>query len=200
MEFFAATWNILSTLGIFTVVTILFSKIRQLLESESTMSRTDPLTGVMNVRAFSELMEYEILRLKRESSSFSIAYFDVDNFKQVNDQHGHRKGDELLKSIVTSLTQNLRKTDVVARMGGDEFIVYFPLTDQEAVKIATLKVMEELNQLLQINNWPTTISMGVVTCINGACDFDKLIGLADKLMYEVKQAGKNDVHYGMYSE
>lgn len=200
MELFAATWNILSTLGIFTVVTILFYKIRQLLESESTMSRTDPLTGVMNVRAFSELMEYEILRLKRESSSFSIAYFDVDNFKQVNDQHGHRKGDELLKSIVTSLTHNLRKTDVIARMGGDEFIIYFPLTDQEVVKIATQKVREEINLLLQINNWPTTISMGVVTCTSGDCDFDELVAVADKLMYEVKQGGKNDVRYGVYAE
>ena len=200
LNIYAATWNTLSTLGIYSIVTMLLAKIRQLLQSESTLSRTDPLTGVMNIRAFSELLEYEILRVKRERSFFSIAYFDVDNFKQVNDLYGHRKGDELLTTIVTSLTQNLRKTDVVARMGGDEFIVFFPLTDQEAVKVVTLKVREELNTLLQFNNWPTTISMGVVTCTNGECDFDELIALADKLMYEVKNTGKNNVRYGLYAE
>lgn len=174
-------------------------RIRQLLEAESTLSRTDPLTGVMNLRAFTELVEYEIMRLMREGSPFSVAYIDLDNFKLVNDRYGHRKGDELLKAIVTCLNSNLRKTDAVARIGGDEFTIFLPATDQKAVKVVTQKIREELNELSISNNWATTISMGVVTCTDGACQLDEIISIADNLMYAVKKAGKNDVQYAEYA-
>jgi len=195
----AAAWNIVSTLGIFCVVSLMLFRIRQLLEAESTLSRTDPLTGVMNLRAFTELVEYEIMRLMREGSPFSVAYIDLDNFKLVNDSFGHRQGDELLKAIVGCLNSHLRKTDAVARIGGDEFTIFMPATDQYAVRVVTQKIREELNELSIGNNWVTTISMGVVTCTDGACMLDEIISIADNLMYEVKRAGKNDVQYAEYS-
>ena len=195
---FAALWNNLLMLGIFCVLTTMLFRIRQLLETESSLARTDPLTGAMNLRSFSELVEYETLILQREFSPFSIAYFDIDNMKQVNDQYGHRKGDELLKAVVKCLAQNLRKTDIIARIGGDEFTIFYPATDQKAVKVVTQKVMQDINELSKSNNWPTTISMGVVTCTNGACGLDEMLENADKLMYEVKNGGKNDVHYAAY--
>lgn len=194
----AAAWNVLSTFGIFCVVTVMLYRIRQLWETESTLSRTDPLTGVMNLRAFTELVEYEIVRLKREGSPFSVAYIDLDNFKLVNDRFGHRKGDELLKAVVNCLAMNLRKTDAVSRIGGDEFTVFFPATDAQAVKVVTQKIRGELSELSKINHWATTISMGVVTCVNGACRLDDIISIADKLMYEVKNSGKNNVLYAEY--
>ncbi|WP_246545426.1 GGDEF domain-containing protein [Pelotalea chapellei] len=194
----AAAWNILSTLGIFCVVAIMLFRIRQLWEAESTLSRTDPLTGVMNLRAFMEIVEYELMRLKREKSPFSIAYIDLDNFKQINDSYGHRKGDELLNEVVRCLASNLRKTDAVARIGGDEFTIFFPATDQKAVKVVTQKVREEL-KMLSSNTLATTISMGVVTCIDGACNLDEVISIADSLMYEVKKAGKNNVQYAEHT-
>jgi diguanylate cyclase (GGDEF)-like protein len=194
----ASLWNNLSMLGIFCVLTTKLFRIRQLLETESTLSRTDPLTGAMNLRSFSELVEYETMRLQREFNPFSIAYFDVDNLKQVNDQYGHRKGDELLKAVVKCLTQNLRRTDVVARIGGDEFTIFFPATDEKAVKVISQKVIKAINELSKRNNWPTTISMGVVTCTNGESKLSEMIANADKLMYEVKHSGKNDVIYAVY--
>jgi len=194
----AAVWNNLSTLGIFLVIIFMLLSIRGLLAVESSLSRIDPLTGVVNLRAFTELVEYEMLMQQRKRTSSSFAYIDIDNFKMVNDQFGHMKGDELLKAVATCLAQSLRKTDIIARVGGDEFIVFFPGTDQEAVKMVTQKVMKELSELSLSNHWPTTISMGVITCTSGALKIDDVISKADSLMYEVKKAGKNDVRYEMY--
>jgi len=191
--------DILSALGIFIIFVLMLVRIRDLLEMESTLSRTDPLTGVMNHRAFSELVGYEIMRLQRESSPYSLVYLDIDNFKLVNDQFGHAKGDELLKAVASCLTDNLRKTDIVSRMGGDEFTIFYPATGQEPAKVITQKIKEKLDALSKANNWPTTISMGVVTCVSGRCELDGIVTVADKLMYEVKNTGKNDVLYAVYS-
>jgi diguanylate cyclase (GGDEF)-like protein len=194
-----AVWNNLSIFGIFCVVTLMLSRIRQLLENESALARTDPLTGIRNLRSFSELVEYEALRLQRENSPFSIAYFDIDDFKKVNDTYGHKKGDEFLRELVSCLDQHLRKTDIFARMGGDEFIIFFPATDQNSVKVVAQKVREGLDGLSRSTGWAMSISMGVVTCTRGPCDLDDLITVADKLMYDVKHAGKNDVFYAEYA-
>jgi diguanylate cyclase (GGDEF)-like protein len=199
LALFIEAWNILSIFGVFCIVSVLVGKIRQLLDVERTRSRKDPLTGVMNMRAFAEVVEYEILRLQRQCCAFSLAYLDLDNFKTVNDRYGHTKGDELLKAVVDCLVSNLRKTDVVARAGGDEFIVFFPITDEVAVQVVTQKVREKLLELSDVNNWPTTISMGVLTCTQGVCMLDDIIKAADKLMYEVKNAGKNNIRYAEYS-
>lgn len=194
-----AAWNILTVLSIFCIVTVMQFRIRQLLETESRLSRTDPLTGVMNPRAFSELAQYELLRLRREARPFSIAYLDIDDFKKVNDFYGHKRGDELLKALVRCLSQNLRRTDMVARVGGDEFVIFFPNTDQTAVKVVMQKVREGSGKLSAAGDWPMTISMGVVTFTDGVCDLDEIIAVADKLMYEVKKAGKNHILYSVHT-
>lgn len=194
----AAAWNIISMLGIFSVVALTFSKIRLLLEVEKTLSRVDSLTGALNLRAFTEFMEYEIKILQREFSPFSLAYIDVDNFKSVNDTHGHGVGDELLKSVVMCIKQYLRKTDVIARVGGDEFVVFFPSTDQNKAKVAIEKIYESIAQLSEKNKCPITVSMGVVTSMSLACKYEKLLSEADRFMYEVKKDGKNHAHYVVF--
>jgi diguanylate cyclase (GGDEF)-like protein len=164
-------------------------------EKERELSREDHLTGVMNLRAFSELVEYEVLRLQRTNSPFSIAYLDLDNFKMVNDRYGHKKGDEVLKATVENLVGSLRKTDVVARIGGDEFAIFLPETDSETVRVVMGKVRERLHVLAESEQWITTFSMGVITCEHGDCELDKIISIADQLMYEVKTSGRNNVRY-----
>ncbi|MGD0585602.1 MAG: diguanylate cyclase [Oryzomonas sp.] len=191
-------WNAFSVAGIFLVVSLLVAKIRQMLEMERELSTRDPLTGVMNMRAFSEVVEYEILRHKRQLETFSFAFLDLDNFKQVNDRYGHLKGDELLRSVVDCLVDNLRKTDIVARAGGDEFIIFFPMTGQDAVQVVMEKVRERLAGLSLKIDCPTSVSTGVLTCTHGLCDLDEIIFAADKLMYEVKATGKNNVRFAEY--
>ncbi len=195
----SSIWNVLSTLIIFIAVSVMLRKIRSMWENDIVLSRTDQLTGAMNRRAFDEIVEYEMLRLQRQNSPFSLAYLDLDNFKKVNDCFGHKKGDELLKAVVECISSNLRRTDVVARIGGDEFTIFFPATDQNSVKRVMVKLKEQLRLLSEKNNWPTTYSIGVITCTDTQCDLERLISLADKLMYEVKRSGKNDVHYLTYT-
>lgn len=194
----AAAWNIASVFGIFTVVALAFYRIKQLLEIEKSLSRFDSLTGALNLRAFTEFVEYEIKLLQREFSPFSLAYIDVDNFKSVNDTHGHGVGDDLLKSVVMCIKQYLRGTDVIARVGGDEFVIFFPSTDQNKAKIAIKKIYESIAQLSEKNKCLITVSMGIVTSMSRACKFEELLSEADRLMYEVKKDGKNHAHYVVF--
>jgi len=195
----AGAWNILSAFGIFCIVTLMLARIRELLNVESTLSRTDPLTGAINKRAFSELVGYEMIRLQRERKPFSLVYLDIDDFKQVNDQYGHTTGDEVLKAVVSCLRNNLRKTDVVARMGGDEFTIFYPEINETGARVATQRIKRFLGELLTANNWPTSISMGVVTSEHMECKLDDIVALADNLMYQVKNAGKNNVLYAVHT-
>jgi diguanylate cyclase (GGDEF)-like protein len=192
-------WNILSTFAIFCTFSIMISKMKGLLENEKSLSRKDPLTGAMNLRAFNELMEYELFRLKREGSPYSIAYLDLDDFKMVNDRFGHKKGDELLKAVISNLVENLRKTDVVARIGGDEFAVFLPATDHTTVRVVMDKVREHLHERSERDQFFTSLSIGVLTCTDGECEFEEIISAADRLMYEVKNSGKNNIRYSTLS-
>lgn len=191
-------WNLLSTSAFFGAIAALLHKTHTMWINESTLSRTDHLTGAKNLRAFTEIAEYEILRAQREELPFSLAYLDLDNFKIINDTYGHAAGDAILKTVVEEIVKNLRKTDVVARLGGDEFAIFFPETDQASVQIVMEKVTEELKIVAERNSWPTTFSIGVLTCSEGACDLDAMITRADKLMYEAKNGGKNRINYNTY--
>lgn len=190
------SWNIGSTVFFFVGISVLLNKTRHLWENERKLSRTDPLTGAKNLRAFVEVVEHEILRSQRDGLPFSLAYLDLDNFKTVNDTYGHPAGDQLLTSTVSCIVSNLRKTDVIGRLGGDEFAIFFPETDQAAVQVVMLKVRHEITRMMESSRWPTTFSVGVVTCNGGVHDFNQLLNYADTLMYEVKRAGKNNIRYG----
>jgi diguanylate cyclase (GGDEF)-like protein len=164
-------------------------------ETEASLSRTDSLTGAMNIRAFFEIVEYQIISLQRQSSPYTMAYIDIDNFKEVNDRYGHKKGDDLLKTIVRCFVGSLRKTDLVARMGGDEFIIFLPSTNQEAAKITMNKIMTNISMLSEPYFIHTTLSVGVVTCVKSEIDIHDIIIKADELMYDVKNSGKNNVYF-----
>ena len=196
----AAAFDGLSTLGMFLVVVVMLSSIRQLLETEAAFSRTDHLTGVMNRRAFNELVHYENLKLRRGCCSFSLAYLDIDNFKGVNDTMGHMKGDELLKEMVGCISSNLRSTDVLARMGGDEFCIYLPKSTQDDARVVIQRIKDNLDRLLTTNDWPVSMSIGVITCMESLKDFDTIVHLADSLMYKVKNEGKDNVYYAVHPE
>lgn len=186
-------WNILSTLAIFCTVSFMLSKIHMMWKMERELSRKDPLTGVMNIRAFYELVGYEISRHKREGSPFSVAYLDLDNFKTVNDNFGHKKGDELLKAVVLNIVGCLRKTDVVARVGGDEFTIFLPFTGSEDVQVVMKKVMGQLQKLTERGQLKVTFSIGVLTFTHCDIELDEIISRSDKLMYEVKNTTKNNI-------
>ncbi len=114
-------WDFISHAIVFSLATILRSDLILSRENERELAHTDHLTGAMNLRAFKKQVEAEIYRSERYGCQLTVAYIDVDGFKDVNDLFGHAEGDRLLASIVSTLKNNTRKADVVARVGGDEW-------------------------------------------------------------------------------
>jgi len=198
-KFSLVIWENSTSLAFFLVTTLLIVKIRQLLEQERVLSRTDHLTGAVNARAFLELLTNEIYRQDRHYHPFGLAYIDIDNFKEINDNLGHAAGDIVLKTVVATISDNLRRTDTIARLGGDEFGILFPDTDAEAGPSAINKIREQLQICMMHNNIPVTFSIGLITCPEPPDSANEVITLVDSLMYEVKKNGKNSVRHAVYA-
>jgi diguanylate cyclase (GGDEF)-like protein len=196
-HFAISVWNSIMRLGFFLMAAFSLLEIKRLLENEQTFARTDFLTSVANSRAFYNSAQTEIDRSVRFSRPFTIAYIDIDNFKQVNDKLGHLQGDNLLQSVAKTIKDNIRSIDIVARLGGDEFAILFTETNEENAKTALNKVQKELLSIVKNNDWPVTFSIGAVTCYE-SCNLDELIKEVDKLMYTVKESGKNGIAYKIH--
>jgi diguanylate cyclase (GGDEF)-like protein len=160
------------------------------LDNEKSLSRSDYLTGLANRRAFEELFEMECKRSRRYNRPMTLVYLDLDDFKKVNDGRGHQTGDEVLVAVATTLRSSLRSTDCVARIGGDEFAILLPETDEEGARIIMNKLNAVLQTLLTPTNWPIGFSFGVVTFPAPLESLETMLERADKLMYEAKHAGK----------
>jgi diguanylate cyclase (GGDEF)-like protein len=190
-------WNSIMILGFYLIVVFTFLAIKALLEKEQSSARVDFITGVFNSRAFHEMAQKEINRAARFNHPVSMAYIDIDNFKQMNDAMGHGAGDVLLNSVAATIKQNIRSVDIVSRLGGDEFAILMPETDGENARTAINKVQKYLLGAVQQENWPVTFSIGVVTC-HKLCNLNEFIREADNLMYAVKESGKNGVEYKIH--
>lgn len=191
-------WNSAIRFGFFLTVALLLSALQRALSSEKTLARTDGLTGTFNSRAFGDLLRAEIGRLERYGRPFTLVYFDLDHFKQVNDRLGHSVGDEVLHAIALVATLSLRRTDSIARLGGDEFAILLPETDGPVAQGAVAKLNAALLVAMEGHGWPVTFSIGVVTCLEAPTSSDEIIKHADQVMYRVKNEGKNGIAYSTY--
>jgi diguanylate cyclase (GGDEF)-like protein len=157
------------------------------------LARHDPLTGLMNRRAFDERIDMALASANRSGAPLSLLMVDIDHFKRVNDQHGHEAGDDVLKSLAVLLQARVRETDTVARMGGEEFAVLLPDTDAGGA----LRVAEALVQQAASTRMPlvgqVTVSIGVATGLYATDARTSLMRLADKALYAAKHAGRNQV-------
>lgn len=197
---FIPVWNTLIRLSFFVIISLLLSALRSAFQLESQMAREDYLTGAINSRFFYYLAQMEIDRYHRYGHPFTLAYFDLDNFKSVNDQFGHACGDQVLRTVASFIKGHVRKTDIIARLGGDEFALLLPETNQESACIAISNLQKGLLEEMQRNNWPITFSIGVLTYMAAPTSTDELVKMADDLMYSVKRSGKNAVRYSTYRE
>lgn len=160
-------------------------------------SRTDPLTGIHNRRYFTELAAGELKRARRYGHPVSVVMMDLDHFKRVNDNHGHRLGDQVLQLFVQRCRENVRTTDVLARYGGEEFVLLLPETDVGTAEC----VAERLRAVVADSPFKTdvveislTISLGIAGLDqDGTLTIDQLLDRADRAMYEAKQAGRDQV-------
>src|SRR5919106_4100001 len=124
------------------VVRLLSERVERLLAELRLAAATDPLTGLLNRRAFADRCRDELARARRTGEAFATLLIDVDHFKQINDRDGHAAGDEALVGLAAALTGELREIDTVARIGGDEFAVLLPATGVAAAHATAERLRE----------------------------------------------------------
>jgi len=153
----------------------------QQLEEQAQM---DPLTNLYNQRAMQDLLRRDLSTSKRRQVKLSLVYFDVDKFKDINDTHGHLKGDEVLKNIGQAMLNNVRETDVPCRYGGDEFCIILPDCGADEAKVICEKIIKEFG-----DRYPDySLSIGIAeTGLDEYIDGDNLIKMADDKMYLAKE-------------
>ncbi len=190
---FVPYWNAGALLMVFLAVVTLLAFLQRVLEHERQLARTDPLTGVANARHLYDVAQAELSRARRYARSITLAYIDVDGFKVINDDHGHRAGDEVLRSLAGTLRESVRDTDLVARIGGDEFAVLFPETAGESAESVVRRIHGRVLSELERGGAPVTVSIGAATFTTPPAGVDDLIWGADQLMYSVKRRGKNSL-------
>lgn len=156
------------------------------------LSLTDALTGLYNRRHFNAELEREFMRSKRYGGNLCIAIIDIDFFKKINDTYGHLCGDYVLKEVAYLILENFRKTDMVFRYGGEEFVVLMTETSLEN----SLIPLERLRKTIENNNFifkgekiKVTISIGTET--NHTESTEEFLNNADKALYQAKQSGRN---------
>ncbi|MBC8415486.1 MAG: diguanylate cyclase [Candidatus Cloacimonetes bacterium] len=164
-------------------------------EKLEKIARTDPLTHLSNRRDILEKMNYEKDRFERNAKPFTIVISDIDNFKSVNDNYGHYCGDHVLKTISKLFTSSLRKQDICARWGGEEFLLFLPETNLEGGLTISEKIRKEIaNTKIKYKDVTLKITMTFGVCVyNQLVDINKCILKADKALYKGKHSGKNKV-------
>jgi diguanylate cyclase len=153
-----------------------------------TELRTDPLTRVSNRRALDECLDNMFSLMHRYEQPFSIAIFDIDHFKKINDECGHVRGDQILQRVARIIDDNVRDTDLVARYGGEEFVVVMPHTALEGASIFSERLRAKIESQVQL-----TISGGVAQAIESDTP-QSLIARSDAALYSAKAAGRNLVY------
>jgi diguanylate cyclase (GGDEF)-like protein len=183
-------WNTFVRLTLFIIVSDLLSRLKSALDRERALARTDPLTGLANSLAFTETAEREIAVARRTNRSLSLIWIDLDGFKDINDKLGHAAGDEVLAQVGAALRRSTRRTDVAARMGGDEFAVLLPETDMAGVSVIVEKIIAGVGRSVEVEGQRVSMSVGALACEQVLPDLDVILRKADDLMYEVKRTGK----------
>ena len=172
-------------------------------ERMSSLAFTDPLTGLANRASFDASLEQAVHRARRRASTIALLYIDLDGFKQVNDAHGHDTGDAVLIETGRRLRKHLRANDLIARHGGDEFLVVLEdLPDLRPVETVARKLLAELGRpyALAGREVAVTASVGISVLPDDAADAAALLKHADTAMYAAKQAGKNTMSFYNASE
>lgn len=159
-------------------------------------SDTDQLTGLFNRRKLERELKVDFEIFQRHAVPISILIFDLDNFKIVNDTHGHHAGDEVIMTVAKVCREELRKTDIACRFGGDEFVIVLPNIDIDMAMSFANRLHGCFNAALSnlaIDGSPLTVSIGVATMNSADTSYEDALMRADCALYEVKRGGRNQV-------
>lgn len=189
------------TVTIFIIITFFISVLfflflkqeRIIKENLAFYSNHDPLTGLLNRRGFDTSFSALKEIYKRNKVPFSILFIDIDHFKKINDTYGHDIEDKVLSELAKILQENLRKSDLIVRWGGEEFVIILGNTDKEKAKKIAEKIRLAVERYHKKNLPHFTVSIGVVTADKVDFDIDLLFRKADEALYEAKKSGRNKV-------
>ncbi len=188
-------WRVVTGLAYLAVLGVAMAGLQTLRRSQAALARLvtqDQLTNVMNARAFADRLGQELDRNRRYPRPLALMYMDLDNFKVINDTHGHQTGDAVLRLVADAMRSSVRQADVVGRLGGDEFAVIMPETDAALADAAAKRLIVGLRNVFK-GTPNVTASIGVVSCTATDASTDDLLRRADQAMYDAKKSGKDRV-------
>jgi diguanylate cyclase (GGDEF)-like protein/PAS domain S-box-containing protein len=159
--------------------------------AQERLALYDRLTGLMNRRGMTSAIQRETSRAMRAGASMSVALLDIDHFKRINDKHGHDMGDLVLKLVATTISKAIRTSDLVARWGGEEFLLLLPDTNVEGARVVAERVRNAVASLAPPCG-TVTISVGIAELTRGEAGKD-VLKRADAMLYEAKGSGRNRV-------
>ncbi len=170
-------------------------RLRERLAESHRFARLDPLTGLPNRQALIEALDAELSRARRFGRSFTLALFDCDGFKGINDRDGHPAGDTVLRQIGVALRQHTRPYDCVGRLGGDEFLLVLSEVDREEATLIAERLRAALRHFVERAHPALTFSLGVVTFQTGDLDWEDCIQQTDEAMYAAKHQGPDQTRF-----
>lgn len=178
------------------ITTMFSADIRYGLSKAKLLSETDELTGLYNMRGFYLVLDRAFAQAIRYLRPISVLMIDSDNLKAVNDEYGHDAGNELLRLIATGIKSQLRSTDVLARYGGDEFVVLLPDTGADGTRDVAERIRDSIARRpleLRDKSVPITVSIGIASYPEDGHGMDIIMQRADEAMYRAKAEGRNRV-------
>jgi len=196
-------WNTTVRLGFYMTTANLLDNLHQAQRRLREIADTDSLTGIANARSFYSALEREVLRQQRYGSPFTLAYIDLDHFKDVNDRCGHLIGDDLLRSVAVEIRRALRGTDMAARLGGDEFGILLPETSQDSASRTLSRIHAAITHRIAatapgVPGAGATIGAVVFESVPESAD--AAVGAADALMYEGKAHGRGVLRLATWTD
>jgi diguanylate cyclase (GGDEF)-like protein len=180
-------WAIVTRVTTLVLLVSLVTTLQDLAFELGHLAQRDPLTHVLNRRTFVEILDREVRKANRYDRPLTLAYFDIDDFKEINDRRGHQGGDGVLKALVSTIQDRIRPEDALARFGGDEFVLLLPDLSFQDAQTALGRIFGGLPAELPGG---ASVSVGAMTFFPVSGDLDALVHRVDQVLYEVKRSGK----------
>ena len=194
---YLAAFNLIVFCHVLVLTVLLVAMSKERLElAQRTKAQTDPLTGALNRRAFISIGTRMLRRHSHEAVPLSLLFLDLDHFKSLNDRFGHSGGDDVLMRFVALVTENIRPTDYLFRIGGEEFCCLLPYTATEPALRVAERIRHDFEQSpMKVAGEPvtTTVSIGIASTEQFGYDLDTLMRRADMAVYAAKRLGRNRV-------
>lgn len=187
-------WNEGVYLAFYLITAYLISTLRDLVRQQEFLTRTDPLTRAIKARVFYEAAHLVLEHARRTGRPFTMAFLDLDDFKEVNRLRGRAAGDQILRCVADTLRRNLRSTDVISRLGGDEFGILLPETDSPFATTVLKRLQLTLSQKIAECGSRVSASIGAATFVNPA-DIDEAAKLVTAQLAAAKSEGKGQVRH-----